>query len=65
MTNQPPTASEMAHETVSVDEIPFKYWRPDEVAECVEGVFNPESPELYQALWAFVADYEKGNRDES
>lgn len=34
--------------------VPFEYWRPDEVAECVDGV----GEDLYKALWDLVSDYE-------
>lgn len=32
----------------------FKIWKPDEVAECLNGVGNTD---LYAKLWTFVNDY--------
>jgi hypothetical protein len=31
----------------------FEIWRPDEVAECLDGVTD----ELYKKLWTFVEDF--------
>lgn len=35
----------------------FKYYRPDEVAETVDGVFSIEG--LYEALWALTTEFER------
>lgn len=39
------------------DRVAYEHSRPDEVAECVDGV----SPGLQGVLWGFVGDYEPGN----
>lgn len=41
----------------------LRYARPDEVAECWEGVY--EVPGLYNALWACVGDYTGPTPEES
>lgn len=38
----------------------FSVWRPDEVAECLEGVKD----EIYTALWELVRHYEGKPRSE-
>ena len=32
----------------------LKYWRPDQIAECIDGI----NEEAYGVLWSFVPEYD-------